>query len=146
MKIDSTEFGSITIEGKRYSHDVVVSYKGKIEKGWLQTRHLINEKEFLEFLKEDPEVIVIGNKNATITVEADVYLPEKKVVISCKDSVRTKTKGHVKLIWDLMRYKYIEEVKGIKFYCPRVPNILVNLFKKYGIEILRSEKQLVKSL
>lgn len=61
MKIDSTEFGSITIEGKRYSHDVVVSYKGKIEKGWLQTRHLINEKEFLEFLKEDPEVIVIGN-------------------------------------------------------------------------------------
>ena len=61
IKIDSTRFGSITINGKKYNHDVTVNYRGKIEKGWLQTRHLIDEKEFFDFLKENPEIIVIGN-------------------------------------------------------------------------------------
>ena len=59
--IDSTEFGSITIDGKKYEYDVVVSYDGKIRKGWLQTRHLIDKKEFSDFVKEKPEIIIIGN-------------------------------------------------------------------------------------
>lgn len=61
VSIDSTEFGSITVDGKTYEHDVIIDYTGKIEKGWLQTRHLIDRKEFEEFLKKDPDVILIGN-------------------------------------------------------------------------------------
>jgi hypothetical protein len=61
MKIDSTTFGSIKIEGKEYKHDVIVNWKGEVKKGWLQTRHLVNKKEFFDLAKENPEVIVIGN-------------------------------------------------------------------------------------
>jgi hypothetical protein len=32
MKIDSTQFGSITIDGETYPHDVVVRLSGKVEK------------------------------------------------------------------------------------------------------------------
>jgi hypothetical protein len=32
MKIDSTQFGSITIEGETYPHEVVVRLSGKVEK------------------------------------------------------------------------------------------------------------------
>ncbi|MEM5869615.1 MAG: MTH938/NDUFAF3 family protein [Candidatus Aenigmatarchaeota archaeon] len=61
MKIDSTDFGYIIVEGKKYEHDVLVSYRGKVSKVQLQTRHLISKKEFSDFLKEAPEIIVIGN-------------------------------------------------------------------------------------
>ena len=61
MKIDSTSFGSIKINGKEYEHDVIVNWKGEIKRGWLQTRHLVSEKEFFDLAKENPEVIVIGN-------------------------------------------------------------------------------------
>lgn len=59
--IDSTEFGSIIVDGKKYEHDIVIDYKGNVKKGWLQTRHLVAEKEFSDFLKEYPEIIIIGN-------------------------------------------------------------------------------------
>jgi hypothetical protein len=32
MKIDSTQFGSITVDGETYAHDVVVRLSGKVEK------------------------------------------------------------------------------------------------------------------
>jgi hypothetical protein len=60
-KIDSTSFGSITINGKKFSHDVIVNSKGEVKESSLQTRHLVNEKEFFDFMKEKPEIIVIGN-------------------------------------------------------------------------------------
>lgn len=61
VTIDSTEFGSITIDGKKYEHDVVIDPSGKVEKGWLRTRHLIDREEFEEFSKKNPEIILIGN-------------------------------------------------------------------------------------
>jgi len=32
MQIDRTQFGSITIDGKNYEHDVVIRLSGKVEK------------------------------------------------------------------------------------------------------------------
>ena len=32
MKIDNTVFGSITIDGQTYSHDVIIRLSGKVEK------------------------------------------------------------------------------------------------------------------
>jgi hypothetical protein len=60
VEINSTEFGYITIDGKTYGHDVIVSYTGRVRKGWLQTRHVIAEEDFLDLLKEKPDAIVIG--------------------------------------------------------------------------------------
>jgi len=60
IKINSVEFGSIVINNRRYSHDVIVSYKGLIQEGKLKTRHLISKKEFNLMLVEDPKIIVFG--------------------------------------------------------------------------------------
>jgi hypothetical protein len=43
MTIDSTEFGSITIDGKKYEHDVILDWTGRVDKGWLHTIHLIDK-------------------------------------------------------------------------------------------------------
>jgi hypothetical protein len=32
MPIDATEFGSITVDGKTYEHDVIIRLSGKVEK------------------------------------------------------------------------------------------------------------------
>ena len=32
MQIDKTEFGSITIDGKAYDHDVIIHLSGEVEK------------------------------------------------------------------------------------------------------------------
>ena len=60
VNIDSTEFGSIVIDGKTYESDVIVSYAGKIKEVRSESRHLISQKEFLEMIFERPEIIVIG--------------------------------------------------------------------------------------
>ncbi|MEM7821353.1 MAG: MTH938/NDUFAF3 family protein [Candidatus Aenigmatarchaeota archaeon] len=58
--IDSSEFGFIVVDRKKYNHDVIVTYKGKVKRCELEKRHLFSEKEFLMLLNENPEVIVIG--------------------------------------------------------------------------------------
>jgi len=58
--IDSTEFGSITIDGKRYEHDIVLTSEGKLREGRTEARHLIGRKEFFDLLFERPGVIIIG--------------------------------------------------------------------------------------
>ncbi len=32
MRIDSTEFGAVTIDAKTYEHDVIIRLSGKVEK------------------------------------------------------------------------------------------------------------------
>jgi len=60
VMINSTEFGSITINNKRYDNDVVISYKDIIREGRIQSRHLISKKDLDILLVEKPDVIVIG--------------------------------------------------------------------------------------
>jgi hypothetical protein len=60
IKINSTEFGSITINNKKYNNDVIVSYKGLVKEVEMQLRHLISKKEFNLLLAEKPEIILIG--------------------------------------------------------------------------------------
>jgi len=68
MKIDSTEFGSITIDGTLYSHDIlirlsgeVVKRKKKLSKKYYGTSHTISLEEAV-ILKPTPEAIETYNK------------------------------------------------------------------------------------
>ena len=57
--IDSYSFGSITIDGKNYQHDVIV-YKDKVEEWWRNEGHNVD----LEDIKKIPEgidIFVMGN-------------------------------------------------------------------------------------
>jgi hypothetical protein len=61
VKIDSTQFGSITINGKRYDHDILITPEGKIEPLETRIRHVFSEVEFELLAKDKPEIIIIGN-------------------------------------------------------------------------------------
>lgn len=60
IKINSTDFGSITVNNRKYDDDVIVSYKGSVQKVKTQLRHLVSKRELNLILAEDPEIIVIG--------------------------------------------------------------------------------------
>ncbi len=59
MKIESTAFGNITIDGKTYEHDVIIALSGKVTKRQKQlskkyygTSHKVSKDE-AEFVYED---------------------------------------------------------------------------------------------
>jgi hypothetical protein len=58
--INSTEFGSITIDGRTYYNDVIVFWDGEIKEARTFIRHLFGNNEFQELMRKGPEVIVVG--------------------------------------------------------------------------------------
>jgi len=92
MHIDGTEFGSITIDGKRYDHDVVIGRSGKVEKRKKKlskaeygTSHIISRAEAKWVLKEGCDVLVIGSGqdgNVTLSPEASAYLIKQGCSVS----------------------------------------------------------------
>lgn len=58
--IDSTEFGSITVEGRTYYSDVLVDWNGRVEEVKLRTRHLFDEPEFSKIKDRRPEILIVG--------------------------------------------------------------------------------------
>ncbi len=60
VNISSFKFGRITINRKRYDHDVIVTWEGKVKPAEFAAHHLFGEEEFMELLFERPEVIVVG--------------------------------------------------------------------------------------
>jgi len=84
VKINSTEFGSITIDGKKYRSDVTVNWEGKVKEVESESRHLISEKEFFDLVFERPEIIVIGTGASglmEISPEVLNFAKKKKIEI-----------------------------------------------------------------
>lgn len=82
--ISSIEFGSITINRKKYEHDVIVTWQGKVKAIETETRHVIGEKEIAQILLERPEIIIIGiGQNALMKISPEVaaFAAEKKLKI-----------------------------------------------------------------
>ena len=62
IKFDRTWFGGVSVDGKNY-RDILVIGNEIIDRGkwgWFDT-HIISERELNELLRENPEVIIIGN-------------------------------------------------------------------------------------
>ncbi len=57
--IDSYKFGSITIDGTPYDHDVIV-YKDKVEKWWRNQGHNV-DLEDIKKLPEGIDIFIMGN-------------------------------------------------------------------------------------
>ena len=61
MIIESYAFGSIVIDGRRYTSDLIIYPNGKITAGWWrQSGHLMTEADIAGLIAADPEVIVVG--------------------------------------------------------------------------------------
>jgi len=90
-QIDKTKFGSITIAGEKYEHDVIIRFNGKVEKRKKKlskevfgTSHIISLAE-AEYVYEDGvNSIIIGTGQsdmAKLSPEATVFFQEKRCTV-----------------------------------------------------------------
>jgi hypothetical protein len=87
MKVESTEFGSITIDGETYHHDVLIRMSGKIEKRKKKlskrkfgTSHIISLEEAEFVYEKGSELLVLGtgqNDNVRLSPEAAALFARK---------------------------------------------------------------------
>jgi hypothetical protein len=83
MKIDGTTFGTITIDGRTYDHDVVIRLSGeiakrkkKLSKRLYGTSHVLSKDEAKFLLEKGSEEIIIGSGqmgNVHLSPEAAAY-------------------------------------------------------------------------
>src|SRR5271166_44679 len=83
MMIDCTAFGSITVDGKTYEHDVIIRLSGevvkrkkKLSKKYYGTSHVISKDEAKFVFEKGCEQIVIGSgqmDNVNLSPEAEAY-------------------------------------------------------------------------
>lgn len=83
-RIDRTQFGSVTIDGKRYEHDVLIRLGGKVEKRKKKlskavygTSHIISLAEARHVHQQGAVRLLIGaGQSGTVTLspEAAAYL------------------------------------------------------------------------
>jgi hypothetical protein len=85
-KIDDTWFGSITVEGTRYEHDIIIRLSGKVRKrkkslskAVYGTSHTISLAEIEELYRPKAQRIIIGTGHedqVRLSQEAVEYLAE----------------------------------------------------------------------
>ncbi len=105
MKINSTEFGSITISGKTYDHDVVirlseqvVKRKKKLSKRIYGTSHTVSEDEARYVFEKGCKELIFGTGqygNAALSPEAAAFLEKKGCRVIAEptpDAIRTFNK------------------------------------------------------
>jgi hypothetical protein len=83
LKIDSTEFGSITIDGTIYSHDILIRLSGevtrrrkKLSKKYYGTSHIISREEAEFIYEKGCDALVVGAGqygNVTLSPEAAAF-------------------------------------------------------------------------
>jgi hypothetical protein len=85
-KVDSFQFGSIVIDGKKYGHDVLLFPDGVVRerKGgfWKFGSHAIKKTEIEELVKAKPEVLIVGtgtNGRARVDSEAEASAKEANI-------------------------------------------------------------------
>lgn len=88
MPIESTEFGSITINGKTYDHDVIIGLSGEIRKRHKKlskekygTSHIISKAEAEDVFEEGCDQLIVGSGqagNVRLSPEASAYFEKKR--------------------------------------------------------------------
>ncbi len=71
--IDAYSFGSITVDGRRYTSDVII-YPERVDSSWWRKEgHNLCMEDLGEVLRYQPEVLVIGQgKPGLMAVRADL--------------------------------------------------------------------------
>jgi hypothetical protein len=111
MKIDSTIFGAITIDGTTYEHDVVVRLSGevvkrkkKLSKKLYGTSHVLSKGEAKFLFEKGCDQVVIGSGqmgNVHLSPEAEAYFERKGCEVVLKptpEAIGTFNRSHAKRI------------------------------------------------
>jgi len=88
MTIQGTTFGSITIDGQTYDHDVVVRLSGgvvkrkkKLSKKYYGTSHVVSKDEAKFVFEKGCEQLIVGSGqmgNLRLSPEAEAYFAKKR--------------------------------------------------------------------
>ena len=74
MKIDTFSFGSLVIDGKRYTSDLIIYPDGRVADSWYRkSGHILSKEDIDQLIASDPEVIIAG------TGIDGRMIPEKKL-------------------------------------------------------------------
>jgi len=82
VKINSSVYGSITVDGTTYRHDVYILPSGKVEER--EYGHTFTKDQIEHMLKENPDVVVVGKGTsglASLSRDARALLEEKGIGI-----------------------------------------------------------------
>ena len=92
-RIDGTEFGSITVDGETFDHDIVIRLDGRIEKRKKKlskrqfgTSHTVSLDEAKHIFNEGARQVVIGTGQygqVTLSDEAEAYFEKKGAPSNC---------------------------------------------------------------
>lgn len=116
--INEYHFGSITIDGKTYNHDVEVRWTpkdkprgqvGEVLKWWRGESHVIDIEDVERAVEQNPETIIIGTGEAGIarvTEEAQKFIQEKGIKL-----IIDKTEETVKTFNIILGESELEEGK-----------------------------------
>ena len=107
MPIDATEFGSITIDGKTYEHDVIIRLSGKVEKRRKRlskekygTSHVISKAEAKFVFEDDCDLLIVGagqDGNVRLSPEASEYFGKKRCRVLAQptpEAIRAFNESH----------------------------------------------------
>ncbi len=84
--IDHYSFGSITINKKNYSHDVIVS-GAKVKSWWRAASHEVNINDLDAILEENPKTIIFGSGAAgvmKVLSSSEEYLTKRGIKVQIK--------------------------------------------------------------
>lgn len=111
MKIESTTFGAITIDGTTYQHDVVVRLSGevvkrkkKLSKKLYGTSHVLSKDEAKFLFEKGCDQVVIGSGqmgNVHLSPDAEAYFERKGCVVLLKptpEAIRIFNRSRAKRI------------------------------------------------
>jgi len=93
--IQEYRFGSITINGKTYDHDVEVLWTGEVAEWWREESHVIYVEDIEEAVELKPDTIIIGTGEsgiAKVDEKAKEFIIKKgiKLIIDkTEDAVKT---------------------------------------------------------
>lgn len=92
-KINSSNYGSITVDNETYNHDIFILPSGKVEER--EYGHTFTKDQIEHLLKENPEIVFIGKGTsglASLSNDARALLESKGVKIIEADTPDMKDK------------------------------------------------------
>ena len=111
MEIQGTTFGTITIDGKTYEHDVIIRLSGevlkrkkKLSKKYYGTSHVLSKDEAKFVFEHSCEQLILGSGqigNVHLSPEAEAYFVKKgcKVLLQpSPEAIRAFNRSHAKKI------------------------------------------------
>ncbi len=111
MEIEGTTFGTITIDGKTYEHDVIIRLSGevvkrkkKLSKKYYGTSHVLSKDEAKFVFERGCKQLILGSGqmgNVHLSPEAEAYFAKKgcKVLLQpTPEAIRMFNGSHTKKI------------------------------------------------